>query len=96
MEGGVALADGIDDTYFKYILRNMKVGERGQITIPLDLRKRFGLKPFSEVEVLEEKNQLVIRKKLKPCPLGKFSGVLKGTKVRAGRTDEWIEALRGR
>jgi hypothetical protein len=51
---------------------------------------------FSEVEAPEEKNQLGIRKKLKPCRLIKFSSVLKGAKVNTGCADEWIEVLRGR
>ena len=71
----------------------MKIGGRGQITIPLNLRKRFGLKPFSEVEVLEENNQIIIRKKNQPCPLRNFSGVLK---VKGKSTDKIVEELRGR
>jgi AbrB family looped-hinge helix DNA binding protein len=70
----------------------MKIGERGQITIPLILRKRFGLKPFSDVEVLEENHQIIIRKKARPCPFGKFSGILK---EKGKRTDRVIEELRG-
>jgi len=30
--------------------KNMKIGERGQVTIPKDLQERFGLKPETEVE----------------------------------------------
>ncbi|MGH9356324.1 MAG: AbrB/MazE/SpoVT family DNA-binding domain-containing protein [Terriglobia bacterium] len=28
----------------------MKIGERGQVTIPKEIRERFGLKPETEVE----------------------------------------------
>jgi len=72
----------------------MKVGERGQITIPKDLRERFGIRPSSEVEVVEKEGRLVILKKNhKPCPILKYRGVLKHINRT---TDNLIEELRGR
>ena len=83
----------IDFSYFRYILRNMKVGERGQITIPLKLRKRFGIRAHTEVELLEENHQIVLRKKATQGTLSKFSGILKGKGLRS---DTLIEEMRGR
>jgi len=40
----------------------MKIGERGQVTIPQQFRRRFGLKPKSQVEFAEIGGQLVLRK----------------------------------
>lgn len=40
----------------------MKIGERGQVTIPQKFRQRFGLKPKAQVEFVELDGQLVLRK----------------------------------
>ncbi len=78
--------------YFSDIPKSMKVGQRGQITLPIALRKRHGIKPFSEVEVVEEGHRLILRKKGKPSAFRNFSGVLK---AKSQRTDEVIAELRG-
>jgi len=70
----------------------MKVGERGQITIPKELRERFGIRPSSEVEVVERGGRLVILKKnQKPSPLLKYRGILKHL---GKKSDEIMEELR--
>jgi AbrB family looped-hinge helix DNA binding protein len=72
----------------------MKVGERGQITIPRRIRERYGLEPSSEVEIVEEDGKLVLRKRMADeCPIDRFIGVLGGS---GQRTDDLIEELRGR
>jgi AbrB family looped-hinge helix DNA binding protein len=72
----------------------MKIGERGQVTIPKKYRNRFGLAPAMEVEFAEQAGQLVLKKAgRKPHPIGKFIGVLKG---RGLRSDNLVEAMRGR
>lgn len=72
----------------------MKVGERGQITIPQRIRERHGLEPSTEVEIVEEDGKLVLRKRMpETCPIDRFIGVL-GRGDR--RTDDLIEDLRGR
>ena len=71
----------------------MKVGERGQITIPRDIRERHGFAPAVEVEIVEEDGRLILRKKGTPrCPIDRFVGVL----GRSQSTDHIIEELRGR
>lgn len=71
----------------------MKVGERGQVTIPAEIRERYGFGPAIEVEIVEEDGRVVIRKKRQgESPIGRFIGVL-GT---ARSTDELVEHLRGR
>ncbi len=71
----------------------MKVGERGQITIPRDIRERYGLRPAVEVEIVEEDGRLVLRKRKAPaCPIDRVVGVL----GQQARTDEIMEDLRGR
>ncbi len=40
----------------------MKISERGQVTIPLAIRERYGLLPDTEVEFVERENELVLIK----------------------------------
>ena len=40
----------------------MRVTTKGQVTIPLHLRKRTGIVPGSEVEFSEERGRLYLRK----------------------------------
>ena len=72
----------------------MKIGERGQVTIPKKYRNRFGLSPATDVEFTEQAGQLVLKKAAKRShPIEKFVGVLKG---RGLRSDHLVEAMRGR
>jgi AbrB family looped-hinge helix DNA binding protein len=72
----------------------MKIGERGQVTIPKKYRHRFGLSPATDVEFVEKEGQLVLKKtKAEAHPIRKYVGVLKG---RGLRSDDLVEAMRGR
>ena len=72
----------------------MKVGERGQVTIPKKYRNRFGLAPATDIEFVEQAGRLVLMKAKKEShPIGKYVGVLKG---RWLRSDDLVEAMRGR
>jgi len=72
----------------------MKVGERGQVTIPKKYRNRFGLAPATDIEFVEQAGRLVLMKAKKEShPIGKYVGVLKG---RGLRSDDLVEAMRGR
>ena len=71
----------------------MKIGERGQITIPKNIREKYGLMPFIEIELVPEEAGILIKKKnLHSSPVEKVYGILK----KKGRTDSYIEAIRGR
>ncbi len=41
----------------------MKIGERGQVTIPKHIREKYGLLPNTEVEFVPEKTGVLIVKK---------------------------------
>jgi AbrB family looped-hinge helix DNA binding protein len=72
---------------------NMKIGERGQVTIPKDVRERYGLLPNIEVEFVPEESGVLLRKRARRAsPVEKVYGILK----RKSKTDDIIEALRGR
>jgi AbrB family looped-hinge helix DNA binding protein len=49
----------------------MRITSKGQVTIPQDLRERFGLLPLTEVEFVAEGRRLVIRKKLEAATRGR-------------------------
>lgn len=52
----------------------MKVGERGQVTIPKDIRERFGLGPETEVEFQIVRSAIMLKKSPKKLNLRKWVG----------------------
>jgi len=85
----------VDIPYRPYIPPGMKIGERGQVTIPQHHRKRFGLKPAMAVEFVDVEGKLVLQKASRrhKSGIGKFYGVLGLKNVR---TDDLLKELRGR
>jgi AbrB family looped-hinge helix DNA binding protein len=76
----------------------MKIGRHGQITIPRDLRERFGLKPETEVEFQVVNNSIFLRKKSGKLNLTRWKGRCGKSFKELGytRVDEFIEDVRGR
>ena len=72
----------------------MRVTEKGQITIPISLRKRYGLQPNVEVEFLPETEGIRIQKRGTGTsnPFRALRGVVKKRLV----VDRYIEEIRGR
>lgn len=70
----------------------MKVGERGQVTIPQELRERFGLLPKTEVEFIVEEGALKLVKKGEERKAQIRS--LYGRKQLPKSTDELMNLLR--
>ena len=72
----------------------MRVTEKGQITIPISLRKRYGLQPNVEVEFLAEAEGIRIKKRGTGTsnPFRALRGVVKKRFV----VDRYIEEIRGR
>lgn len=74
----------------------MKISERGQITLPKDIRRRYGLKPNTEIEIVEANQQIILRKKpSRELPLQAVRGILRG-RATGKSTDQIMENLRGR
>lgn len=71
----------------------VKVGERGQITIPKALRDRYGLKKGVEVEVAADRSVLRVRR---AADIREAVAALTGTVVLDVTVDEFIEETRGR
>ncbi|MEO0054812.1 MAG: Antidote-toxin recognition MazE, bacterial antitoxin [Verrucomicrobiota bacterium] len=77
----------------------MKIGERGQVTIPVKLRRRFGLKPKCQVEFVELEGRLVLRRSgrdKKADILGKWERHVGVLDLKGRRTDEIMRELRDR
>ncbi len=76
----------------------MKIGERGQVTIPKELREKLGLKPATEVEFQVVKNTILLRKKPRKLALTRWKGRCKKSFEALGyrQVDDFIEDVRGR
>ena len=76
----------------------MKVGERGQVTIPKNIREKLGLQPRTEVQFELVNGALVLRKVRKPLPLRKWKGKAGKRFASMGfaSVDEYLKELRGR
>jgi AbrB family looped-hinge helix DNA binding protein len=71
----------------------MKIGERGQVTIPKKIREKYGLTPNMEVSFIEEEMGVLIQKKgPQTSPVRQVYGILK----KNASSDEFIEDIRGR
>jgi AbrB family looped-hinge helix DNA binding protein len=76
----------------------MKVGERGQVTIPKDIRERFGLGPETEVEFRVVKGSILLKKAPKKLNLQRWKGRAKASFAALGYSsvDKFIDDVRGR
>lgn len=76
-----------------------RMTSKGQVTIPKEMRDRFGLKPGSEVEfTVGHDGELVLRGKRKPMTRKEQEsrfGAIRGTLNLGMTTDEFMRFLRG-
>ena len=72
----------------------MRISAAGQITIPRDLRERFGLNEGVEVDFVPIEHGLLIRKReAAGHPVDRIAGILGGREMDV---DAYIEEIRGR
>jgi bifunctional DNA-binding transcriptional regulator/antitoxin component of YhaV-PrlF toxin-antitoxin module len=73
----------------------MKVTEKGQVTIPLLMRKKHGLLPHAEIAFVDQPNGVLVTKAAKRTR-GKrvLSQLMRGGVVKA-RTKDWLKMTRG-
>jgi len=76
----------------------MKIGERGQVTIPKELRERFGLGPNTEVEFHAVRNAIIVKKKPRPLDLRRWKGKCRRSFEDLGYSsvDRFVDDVRGR
>ena len=71
----------------------MRISERGQITIPKQMRDRFGMSSNVEVEITPTDDGLLIRKRTaSEHPVERVYAILQSD----GNTDDYIAEIRGR
>ena len=76
----------------------MRIGERGQVTIPKEIREQFGLGPETEVEFHVIGGSIVLKKAPRKLKLSKWKGRCGDTFAKLGYTsvDNFINDVRGR
>jgi AbrB family looped-hinge helix DNA binding protein len=76
----------------------MKIGERGQVTIPKEIREEFGLGPETEVEFQVIGGSIVLKKAPKKLHLSKWKGRCGDTFAKLGyrSVDKFVDDVRGR
>lgn len=74
----------------------MLIGDRGQITIPKRLRDKHGLHPKAEVELVEQKGQLILRLKTRSKQESSLDGWVGFLGGEPEDVDTLLEDLRGR
>ncbi|MDI3281036.1 MAG: AbrB/MazE/SpoVT family DNA-binding domain-containing protein [Bacillota bacterium] len=70
-----------------------KITSKGQVTIPVEVRRKLGLKPGDTVELRESPAGYVLQKHVDSSPFDRYVGYLK-RKADAG-TDALIREMRG-
>ena len=80
------------------MLTSMKIGERGQVTIPKELREQFGLEPETEVEFRVVKGSIQLMKTPQKSEIRKWKGRCKDSLKQLGNSsiDKFIDDVRGR
>jgi len=76
----------------------MRVGERGQVTIPKPIRDRFGIIPATEVEFRVVSGAIVLEKTTPAVHFRKWQGRCRKSLTALGyaSVDEYMEDVRGR
>jgi AbrB family looped-hinge helix DNA binding protein len=76
----------------------MKIGERGQVTIPKNIREQFGLRPETDVEFRVVSGSIILKKTPKKVNFGKWKGHCGKSFSALGDSsvDKFIEDVRGR
>lgn len=71
----------------------MRLTSKGQVTIPLHIRKKLGLSSHSEVEFIEEKGRVIVKKGNAEKTTTRFRNLRGRGKVRM-TTDEILRLTR--
>ena len=80
----------------------MKIGERGQVTIPKEIRDRFGLTANTDIEFRVAKGAIVLEKVPRKIDVAKWKGRCRqsftelGYAPRGKTVDRFLEDVRGR
>ena len=71
------------------------ISSKGQITLPLEVRKRLGLEPGDRVEFVVEEGRTVVRPaRAEGDPFGKYRGILGPFPGGEEGIKAWIDDMR--
>ena len=74
----------------------MKVTDKGQVTIPIGIRKRIGLLPNTDVEFLVSGGNVILKKSANQRRRGsRLISAMRGRATRKMSTDEIMALTRG-
>lgn len=74
----------------------MRITSKGQVTIPREVREKFGLLPHTEIEFRVEGNSVTIRKSKAPAKRGRaLVERMRGRATIRMTTDEIMQLTRG-
>jgi AbrB family looped-hinge helix DNA binding protein len=71
-----------------------RITSKGQVTIPQEIREKFGFQPGINVEIITEDNKAIIIKSTARNPFMEWLG--RGGKQTKKEIDNFIDILRGR
>jgi AbrB family looped-hinge helix DNA binding protein len=72
---------------------NAIVSEKGQVTIPKEIRDRLGLDAGAILDFTEESGRIVVKKVLSTDPISKWHG--RGRLPRSQSVDDYLRIARG-
>ena len=71
------------------------ISSKGQVTVPVEVRKRLGIKTGDRVEFVFEEGRTVLRPvRSEKSPFAAFAGVLPAFKTKK-QIKAWVRELRG-
>ncbi len=74
----------------------MKITEKGQVTIPVQIRRKMGLLPNTEVEFVISSGRVILQKASKDRRRGeRLIAAMRGRATRGLSTDEIMALTRG-
>lgn len=76
---------------------DMRITSKGQVTIPLAIREKYGFLPETDIEFIEKEDWIGIRRTQgsKPDQVDRFIQRLTGSATGTLTTDEMMELSRG-
>jgi AbrB family looped-hinge helix DNA binding protein len=72
-----------------------RITSKGQVTVPVEIRRKLGLRRGDKVEFREHGTETVITRAIESkSPFDKYVGTLRGKQKRQITSKEWLAELR--
>ena len=90
------MGDGYFSITLTFISNTMKITTKGQVTIPQEIREKYGFLPHTEVEFIAEEGEVrLVKKKVEDSFGNKIVSHLRGRGTVEMTTDEIMSLTRG-